>query len=693
MSFSQSTTFGVAGKMCRVTRIAACVSVVAAGLFVVITRPAGASPESLGGSGRAGSPLTVSRPRTVVPGPWSIVPSPDSSSYDALDADSCVSESFCMAVGPQLQNGGGGQPALIERWNGSTWSVVPGGNIPTTNQTYLAAVSCVVTTFCVAVGGTEPIGGPLGIQSVIEVWNGSTWSWSATSAVGTGLSGVSCPRVKFCMAVGESTSGPVALEWNGITWSTISTPSVFGTHLGLSSVTCKSASAPSPDPSLPNYPYWCVAVGSMYQVNDVNASQTLIERWNGSAWSIVSSPNRPGAVYSYLWSVSCPSPWFCVTVGDSNDASNAHYTALIEQWDGASWLIVPSPVSSDPNGDSLSSVSCVGTTSCVAVGAAGSGVPPSTTEIAAWNGLRWAIQSTPNPPVVPVGSDNAVLLGVSCVGGESCFAVGYGKTVASTSQTLIESAAIHRPGYRLFAADGGVFAFGGATYYGSAATIHINRPIVGMAVTPDGGGYWMAGSDGGVFAFNDAGFFGSTGNISLNKPIVGMASTPDGAGYWLVASDGGVFAFGDAGFFGSTGNISLNKPIVGMAATPSGQGYWLVASDGGVFAFGDAGFYGSMGAVPLNRPMVGMAAYPPSGLGYWLAGGDGGVYAFGVAGFFGSTGSLVLNKAVVGMAATPSGQGYWLVASDGGVFAFGDAGFYGSTGGLTLNSPIVGIAA
>ena len=35
----------------------------------------------------------------------------------------------------------------------------------------------------------------------------------------------------------------------------------------------------------------------------------------------------------------------------------------------------------------------------------------------------------------------------------------------------------------------------------------------------------------------------------LNKPIVGMAATPDGDGYWLVASDGGVFAFGDAGFF------------------------------------------------------------------------------------------------------------------------------------------------
>ena len=43
------------------------------------------------------------------------------------------------------------------------------------------------------------------------------------------------------------------------------------------------------------------------------------------------------------------------------------------------------------------------------------------------------------------------------------------------------------------------------------------------------------------------------GNQTLNRPIVGMTTTPDGGGYWLVASDGGIFAFGDASFFGSAG--------------------------------------------------------------------------------------------------------------------------------------------
>ncbi len=38
----------------------------------------------------------------------------------------------------------------------------------------------------------------------------------------------------------------------------------------------------------------------------------------------------------------------------------------------------------------------------------------------------------------------------------------------------------------------------------------------------------------------------------MNKPIVGMAPTTDGGGYWLEASDGGIFNYGDAGFFGDS---------------------------------------------------------------------------------------------------------------------------------------------
>ncbi|HWD54840.1 MAG TPA: CSLREA domain-containing protein [Acidimicrobiales bacterium] len=206
-------------------------------------------------------------------------------------------------------------------------------------------------------------------------------------------------------------------------------------------------------------------------------------------------------------------------------------------------------------------------------------------------------------------------------------------------------------------------------------------------------GYWMVAADGGIFNFANAGFYGSMGGTQLNSPIVGMAPTADGMGYWEVASDGGIFAFGDAVYYGSMGSQHLNKPIVGMAATPDGGGYWEVASDGGIFAFGDASFFGSAGSIPLNKPVVGMSA-APNGQGYWLVASDGGIFTYGSgAGFFGSAGSLHLNKPVVGMAATPSGGGYWLFASDGGLFNYGDATFQGSMGGIPLAQPVVGGAA
>jgi hypothetical protein len=89
-----------------------------------------------------------------------------------------------------------------------------------------------------------------------------------------------------------------------------------------------------------------------------------------------------------------------------------------------------------------------------------------------------------------------------------------------------------------------------------------------MAATPTGGGYHLVAADGGIFAFGDAPFYGSMGGQVLNQPIVGMATptpksravsagtttvpTPPVAspGYWLVASDGGIFSF-DTPFYGS----------------------------------------------------------------------------------------------------------------------------------------------
>ena len=259
------------------------------------------------------------------------------------------------------------------------------------------------------------------------------------------------------------------------------------------------------------------------------------------------------------------------------------------------------------------------------------------------------------------------------------------------------------------------------------------RTIPSRSAGRDCGGYRFVGSDGGIFDFGAAPFEGSTGDLALQKPIVGMAATPNGNGYWLVASDGGVFAFGDAPFLGSEGATHLNQPIVGMAATPDGRG--LLA--GGVRrrhlhlrrrpvlrldrrhppqpahrGHGGHARRARLLAGGLRRRHLHLRRctvlrldrrHPPqpahrghggdaaTAAGYWLVASDGGIFTFGNAPFYGSTGAIRLNQPIVGMAASPDGGGYWLVASDGGVFTFGDAQFFGSTGAIHLNRPIVGM--
>lgn len=91
--------------------------------------------------------------------------------------------------------------------------------------------------------------------------------------------------------------------------------------------------------------------------------------------------------------------------------------------------------------------------------------------------------------------------------------------------------------------------------------ILLSRPVVGMASTPNGDGYWLATADGGVFAFKGAKFYGCPPadgiKLAADRLIVGIVATPSrwwgrgGKGYWLVGADGGVFPYGNAKFHGS----------------------------------------------------------------------------------------------------------------------------------------------
>jgi len=193
-------------------------------------------------------------------------------------------------------------------------------------------------------------------------------------------------------------------------------------------------------------------------------------------------------------------------------------------------------------------------------------------------------------------------------------------------------------------------------------------------------------SDGGIFAFGDATFYGSMGNQHLNARW-SACSRPGTARLLDGGRDGGVFNYGDAQFYGSAGGMHLTSAIVGMVATDDGLGYFLVAANGGVYAFGDAHFVG--GTPNTSSPIVGLA--PPLGCGYWLASTNGAV-----------SNSVTPTSTVHGRPAPqPPGGRHRLdhrrrrllaVASDGGVFAFGNAIYDGSTGNITLNSPMVSLA-
>jgi len=541
--------------------------------------------------------LLPATPAGAQPTTWSIAPSANTSTTqeNQLLGVSCPNTTICVAVG-HSKNDSGVDQTLIETFDGNTWSIVPSPNTSTSLDNDLAEVSCTSVSFCIAVGNANSPTHYL--QTLVETFDGT--SWSIVSSPNTSptqpqyLNGLTCQSTTFCVAVGAYEIEPGLTQTLALTYD--------GTNWTIT---------PSPNSSPQEVNILgtvsctsttnCVAVGT-YVV--ATASRTLIETFDGANWVVTPSPNTADTEGNTLNGVSCVSPSSCEAVGNYADSDFVLHT-LVEKYDGSSWAITPSPNTSETQDNSLLSVSCTSATSCVAAGNTGKPSPVQQTLLEGLDGTAWSIIASPNTSP----SEENSLSDITCPDSTVCIGVGSANSTDGIAQTLALVGSVPPPftvGYWITASDGGIFSFGNAGFYGSMGDTHLNKPVVGMATTFDGKGYWLVASDGGIFSFGDAGFYGSKGGMTLNKPIVGMAATPDGGGYWLVASDGGVFAFGDAGFYGSMGGTQLNKPVVGMAA--DGDGYWLVASDGGIFSFGDAGFFGSKGGMALNAPVVGMAA-------------------------------------------------------------------------------------
>jgi hypothetical protein len=286
---------------------------------------------------------------------WQILAVPDfngesSSNQDVdLTGVSCVSESYCLAVGTNDETATDYDLAVAMAWNGSIWSSA-GGTEPSMQDTYYNGVSCIPTDSCVAVGDIE-YEGP---KEIIDAYNDNAATAGANpgpfSSAGGGPSGpdlipegVSCADANLCMVVAQdfNPSGYSTIEWNGTDWATVET-STTGT---LSSVSCYSDT-------------FCLAAGG-----------TLVQEWNGTAWSTISTTDVAG---DDLNAVSCDGPTSCTLAGSDGTQS------LVESWDGSSFA--PESVPSYDAFDELEGISCVGEGQCMAVGTGGDseGVSEST---------------------------------------------------------------------------------------------------------------------------------------------------------------------------------------------------------------------------------------------------------------------------------------------------------------------------
>ena len=435
---------------------------------------------------------------------WSLSAPPldEAATYaNDLTGVACALASQCWAVG-QIQPGGSNTSlrSLILSWDGTSWTSVAAPDVPAIASNYLDGMTCVSATDCWAVGfnfyGTI-------VRSLILHWDGTTWGLtdSPNTAIDRSnyLSDVTCVTDSDCWAVGQSSDTldrqrqALAMHWDGTSWS-INNPSPVDTsqaaETDMESIACVStsdcwtvgftsitqdprlapwiqhwdgqawASFPAPaaqyNPTSDNILYAvfcnstsdCWAVGTQGTVPD----QTLIDHWDGTSWSAVTSPNTSPGAENALYGVTCATSTDCWAVGHADRTTGDQM--LVLHWDGSAWSIADSPAS--PN--SLLAVTCVSGSDCWAVGQR---YGPSL--FVHWDGTTWSIVDSPN------GKSNGVA-GISCTSSSDCWGVGQ-YSAAGIQQTLILHYAPSPP----------LMSVVSRKAHGGAGTFDINLPLTGNA--------------------------------------------------------------------------------------------------------------------------------------------------------------------------------------------------------------------
>jgi len=207
------------------------------------------------------------------------------------------------------------------------------------------------------------------------------------------------------VGIAMCTTGLQANAAVAATWHAQMPPNPSGaTAASLSGVSCPAANE-------------CVAVGS---ASFPGGTRTLAERWNGTTWSILSTPN-PAPAGDSLTAVSCPSVSVCVAVGSTGSNSDGTQYGLIERWNGSSWSATK--INPGEGGSAVFvAVSCVSASACTAVGNTYNCCDPEQFTMAErWNGTSWSLQSTPEPDC-----GCSQFTGVSCPNASVCTASSEG---------------------------------------------------------------------------------------------------------------------------------------------------------------------------------------------------------------------------------------------------------------------------
>jgi len=329
---------------------------------------------------------------------WRLVPSPNPGSYNITYAVAAVAANDVWAV--DFSYNGSLTQTLIEHWDGSTWTIVSSPNVGSLYN-FLQSVAVVSSSDVWAVGDYANGNGTY--QTLIEHWNGTTWSVVPSPNQGSAsnyLYGVAPVAANDVWAVGDSYNGTIyqtlVEHWNGSAWSIVASP-----NMGTAS----------------NYLYQVkvVAANDIWAVGSAG-TQTLIEHWNGSNWSVVPSPNvgTSSNVLRSLTVVAANDVW---AVGDY--ANGGSMQALIAHWNGSAWNVVPG--ANGPAGDTvLQGVAAVAANDIWAVGYSGLDVALWQTFAEHWDGTTWSL--VPVPPGTT--SHNAALWGVAVVAANDVWAVG-----------------------------------------------------------------------------------------------------------------------------------------------------------------------------------------------------------------------------------------------------------------------------